>query len=243
MAVKRSSSMMGGGAPSTKRRKVKARFGDTKQPARIAKTSTTLAQYASPFPPIKKVNLVYENGLTAYAPGVAYGAIHLGLNDAYDVDKSGSYAGNKQPLFYDALLSGTGPYRQFRVVSWKTSFHVVNNTDVPINVYLLPPHLATSETDLVAEVENLPGVKRLYLTGKTGSKNQGSLSNTGCVDDVYALGDKDHLMRGTWNNSPTNICYGGLFIQSADGTTAVGAFTAVKHEMYTELSALDSEVS
>jgi len=38
-------------------------------------------------------------------------------NDMYDYDNTGE-AGNKQPLYYDALLSASGPYKQY-----KNNFH------------------------------------------------------------------------------------------------------------------------
>jgi len=41
-------------------------------------------------------------------------------NDMYDYDNTGE-AGNKQPLYYDALLSASGPYKQYKTISWKTT--------------------------------------------------------------------------------------------------------------------------
>jgi len=58
-------------------------------------------------------------------------------NDMYDYDNTGE-AGNKQPFYYDALLSASGPYKQYKTISWKN--HVVfheSNRRVPwIYLYL-----------------------------------------------------------------------------------------------------------
>jgi len=57
-------------------------------------------------------------------------------NDMYDYDNTGE-AGNKQPLYYDALLSASGPYKQYKTISWKTTWYFMNQTACPwIYLYL-----------------------------------------------------------------------------------------------------------
>lgn len=221
----------------------KKRTTSSSQPGKVAPNSTTLATYPVPFPPRKMVNFIYENGLVPYAPGVAKGVLSVALNSLFDFDLSSSYFGNKQPLFYDKLMAGGGPYRFSKVISWKTTFTIVNTSDVPLNIFMLPPTTAASEIDLISEAENYPGVKRLYLSPRTGSKTTGTLTNLGHISDCYDLSIGDEYLRAPYNGAPTNICFGGLFIQTADDTTALGCFVAVKHEAYTELSGVDAEVS
>jgi len=47
----------------------------------------------------------------------------------YDYDNTGE-AGNKQPLYYDALLSASGPYKQYKTISWKTTWYFMNQNRV-----------------------------------------------------------------------------------------------------------------
>jgi len=76
----------------------------------------------------------------------------------------------KQPLYYDALLSASGPYKQYKTISWKTTWYFMNQTACPVDIFISPPLNAANECDTVAEADNFPGVKRLRLTAATGSK-------------------------------------------------------------------------
>jgi len=51
-------------------------------------------------------------------------------NDMYDYDNTGE-AGNKQPLYYDALLSASGPYKQYKTISCHVVFHESNRNHQP----------------------------------------------------------------------------------------------------------------
>jgi len=53
----------------------------------------------------------------------------------YDYDNTGE-AGNKQPLYYDALLSASGPYKQYKTISWKTTWYFMNQTACPGYIYI-----------------------------------------------------------------------------------------------------------
>lgn len=208
---------------------------------RIVPTSTTLAKSSAPFTGVKYTTLLYENGLTAMANNASFAVAQIASNGAWDVDLSGSVFGNKQPLFFDNLLSSSGPYKQYKVISWKTTYTVVNAGAVPMNVYLLPPHSAVAEIDSVAEAENFPGVEKRFLTGTGGSKSTCTVTVTGHVDDVYP-GVVDGLV-GTFSANPGNLIIGGLIVGAADSLTTVTAYVAVKHEMYTQLQLVDALVS
>lgn len=217
-----------------KRRKIKA------------KTSKTTLQKLpdGPFPRSKNTTLVYENALTSVAPAAALVALGTKPNSAYDYDNSsGAAFGNKQPLYYDALLTASGPYKNYKVNSWKTTYTIVNMTEEPLTVFAMPPLSATSEIDSLAEADNFPGVKRLYLTGKSGSKGMGKISVTGNVADVYTSATGEGGMIAAYNADPTYLIYSGLLLASANGTTNVEARVAVRHEMKTTLQVVDALVS
>lgn len=218
-----------------KRRKLKARA-----------SKTTLQRMPDgPFPRSKTVQLVYENALTTVAPAATFVALSTKPNSAYDYDNSsGAAFGNKQPLYYDTLLSVSGPYKNYKVNSWKTTYTIINDSATPCTVFAMPPISATSEVDSVAEADNFPGVKRLYLTAATGSKNYGSITVTGNLADVYA---SSYLSEGgmiaAYNADPTYLVYSGLLIVNSDGTTNVACKVAVKHVMHTTLQVVDALVS
>lgn len=198
-----------------------------------------------PFPRSKVVNLIYENSLTTGSfSGAAVGVLSTKPNSAYDYDNSsGASFGNKQPLYYDSLFSASGPYKNYKVDSWTTTYAIVNEADAAITVFALPPTSATSEIDSVAEADNFPGVKRLYLTAKTGSRSFGTIRVTGNVRDVYTSASTDLGFVGAYNTDPAYLVYGGLYFASADGTTALACKVAVKHVMHTTCQVVDALVS
>lgn len=196
-----------------------------------------------PFPRSKVINLLYENSLTAGSfSGAATGTLSVKPNSAYDFDNGTSF-GNKQPLYYDALFSGSGPYKNYKVDSWTTSYTIVNAADIPITVFALPPMSATAEIDSLAEADNFPGVKRLFLTAKTGSKSHGTITITGNVKDVYTSASTDLGFVGAYNTDPAYLVYQGLFFASADGTTALNAYVSVRHSMHCTCQVVDAIAS
>lgn len=208
---------------------------------RVAPSKTTLARSLGPFQGKKFVTLLYENALTLMN-GTTFGTYNIGCNDAYDVDKTTVY-GNKQPLYYDTLLTGGGPYKQYKVHSWKTTYTILNDSTIPINVWVMPPNSGTAELDLVSELDNFPGVVRKYLSQRNGANNATEVTVTGHVADVFPGYKDDVTFIGSYNSSPQTIVYGGLGIQSGDGSTTYEVYVAIKHEMYVELQLVDALVS
>lgn len=222
------------------------RFNPMKRRKMKAKTSKTTSQKLSdgPFPRSKNTTLVYENALTSVAPAAALVTLGTKPNSAYDYDNSsGAAFGNKQPLYYDSLLSVSGPYKNYKVNSWKTTYTIVNMTDEPLTVFAMPPLGATSEIDFLAEADNFFGVKRLYLTGKGGSRSMGTITVTGNVADIYTSATGEGGLIAAYNADPAYLIYSGLLLASANGTTNVEARVAVRHEMKTTLQVVDALVS
>lgn len=242
-AVKRSSSMLApGGSQSTKRRKttrnVVGNIG-----GRVRPGSTTLARAKGPFTNTKLMTFIYENELTVMTGSTNVTALSVMANSLFDFDKNGIF-GNKQPLYYDTLLSASGPYKSYKVISWKTTYTIMNNSvSTPITVWAIPPISAQAEIDSAAEADNFPGTKCLYLGPLSSSKNQGTLTVYGHIDDVYSNAITIDTCTGQYNADPLSPCYQGLVIKGSDGSTAPSVYVAVRHEAYTQLSVVDSLVS
>lgn len=238
-----STSTTAGGAPAKKRKT--AIGGDVlgRITGKIPASSTTLSRAPGPFSGRKYVTFLYENALTRVGGATNVLNVTTKPNDMYDYDNSGD-AGNKQPLYYDTLMTASGPYRQYKVISWKTTYYFVNNTTgVPIDIFISPPIAATAEFDSLAEADNFPGVKRLRLTGSGGSKSMGQVTVTGHVKDVFPTYADDAAFVGAYNGSPGTIIYQVALIRGSDGSTAPDVYVSVKHEAYTELNYLDAVVS
>jgi len=209
----------------------------------VSKGNTTLAKTVGPFGQKKYLTFLYENLLTSFGSGTNVQVATVVPNSMYDFDR-GTTFGNKQPLFYDALLTASGPYKRYRVISWKTTYYFVNETENAVNIWVGPPVAASNETDSIAEVDNWPGVSRLRLTDKYGSKTQGEIVITGHVGDVYPTFSNDYAsFSGEYNTDPGLPVYQNIVVQAADGTKIPIVYVGVKHEAYTELGVVDSLVS
>lgn len=207
------------------------------------KSKTTLQRNQDgPFPRFKRTKFVYENALTAISGGLTFNTKPVLLNSLYDFDK-GADIGNKQPLFYDAMLTSSGPYKNYKVISWKTTWTFINTGADALNIWVLPPVAGTGEIDSAAESDNFPGVKRLHLTAKGGAKDIGSVTVTGNISDVYNAAKGDLGFLGGYNTDPAYTVYGGYNLASADGSTVISGYVAVKHIFDVELDVIDALVS
>lgn len=211
---------------------------------RVSASNTTLAKAKGPFAATKYMTFVYENELTAIPSATAQG-LPVMANSLYDFDQTGGGTfGNKQPLYMDSLLTSSGPYKQYRVISWKTTYTVFNlSASTPITVWAIPPVSATAEIDSAAEADNFPGCKSLYLGPQTSSKNMGEVTVYGHTDDVYAAQSSLDTLTAQWNANPLSPVYQGLYIKASDGSTAPSVYVAIRHEAYTQLGLVDSLVS
>jgi len=228
--------------PRKKTRKEKESTKLGKITGKVTPSSTTLARSTGPFSGKKFVTFLYENALTTIAGASNVLTATFKPNDMYDYDNSGD-AGNKQPLYYDVLLSASGPYKNYKVISWKTTFYFINNTASAVDIFVSPPISGVAELDSLAEADNFPGVSRLRLTKSGGCKDYGELVVTGHVKDVYPAYADDLQLAGGYASSPQTIIYQTVVVRGSDGTTNASVMMSVKHEAYTEMMIVDAIVS
>lgn len=209
---------------------------------KVAPGNTTLARAVGPFAEKKYVTFLYENALTTISGGANVCSASVKLNDMYDFD-NGTDFGNKQPLYYDQLLSASGPYKNFKVISWKTTYYFINNGATPVDIFVSPPISGVAEADSLTEMDNFPGVSRLRLTKSGGCKDYGEIVVTGHVKDMCAAYDKDIQLIGGYASTPQTVIYQTILARGSDGTTAASVMVSVKHEAFTELILVDSIVS
>jgi len=146
--------------------------------------------------------------------------------------------GNKQPLYYDQLISSTGPYKQFMVKSWSTEFTVINRGTAPITMWLTPPQTTTLEADTVNEVDNMPGVVKAFVD-VLGGKSMVVISNKGAISDMNSGITGDTAWTG-FLGTPSVPVYGNLYLSSSANLIYE---IAVKHRAYTRLTGVDAIIS
>lgn len=203
---------------------------------------TTLSRSLGPFTGKKFVELVYWQSPLAQATTAGGSNFVVVSNSAYDFDNSGTL-GNKQPIYYDQLLSSSGPYKSCKVTSWKTTWTFINASTQGVNIWMSPPLGSSTEMDIVAEADDFPGVKKLTLTAEAGSKSMATVTTTGHVRDVFPAEPYSKDFVSAWNASPVNLCVQTIVYQPADGAAVTKLYAGVKHVMYCELGQLDSIVS
>lgn len=211
---------------NVKKRPVRKVVRKVKAPKRYAKKYAPKSNI--PFPLTRNCTLLYKNTSATLTPGAVYGSQRFRLNDCYDFDYDNNF-GNKQPLYFDNLIDVAGPYRSFRVNAWKIRFNIVNTSSIPITVYWHNGFLnSVNEADTSAEMQNMPRVKSLQLTGNTGSKSMGVITAYGTVRGV--LGRKpDDVFEGTYAGSPSQLINGTLGYQATDGTSTTAQLVVEMH--------------
>jgi len=184
----------------------------------VATKWTDIARDGAPFPASKIVNFQYDSPQAGFSTVGLSGQALLALNSMFDLDKTiGSTFGNKQPLYYDTLLS-TSLYTQYKVLSWDVTFTIINLAAVPLEIYAMPAYATATGWDTTSEISNLPGVTRILLTASGGSKDKGTLRIKGCPSDVVSGYKDDSNLTGTVSTDPTTIIYGGLLLSAYSGT-------------------------
>jgi hypothetical protein len=190
----------------------------------------------------KFVELVYLHApslQTTTAPGTFLTVLS---NSGFDFDVTGNL-GNKQPLYFDALLSSSGPYKSYKVISWRTKWTFINMSAQPVNIFISPPISASSEFDIVGEAEDFPGTKHVFLGPATGTKNQTTVTTTGHIRDVYPALPFSTTLVAAFSSSPSSTCYQNIVYANADGTNVTALYVGVEHTMFTELGQVDAIVS
>lgn len=208
----------------------------------IEPDKTTLARSLGPFQGKKFIELIYWQ--TPLLQTTTAGGTYLEVrpNSAFDYDVTGNL-GNKQPMYYDALLNSSGPYKSYKVISWKTTWTFINASTLGVNIWISPPLTASSECDAVAEAEEFPGVKKITLTAESGSKGTTTCTVTGHYKDVYpTMGGAAELFAG-YNANPSATMAATVVYQPADGAAVTKLYVGVKHIMYVELGQVDNIVS
>lgn len=237
--MKRSRSPFGSSQPTRLTDKRRKTTKSERVTGRVRSSKTTLAKSATPFPPVRWVTFEYRNGLVSRVPVSLEDVVSYGCNDIFDFDRTTGFLGNKQPLFYDDLLSSVGPYKQFRVLSWVTTFTIINRGAAPITMWLCPPHISASDIDTAFETDALPGVIKKFVD-VTGGMSMVSITSKGHMKDVYAGYINDSNLTGTSASSPGTTVFGALVLRS---TATLSYEIAVEHHAYTQLTGLDAQSS
>lgn len=199
-----------------------------------------------PFPDIMSTTLVYQGefGDVVSSGAAAVSYTQWRPNDLYDFDVTGNFV-NKQPLFYDQLLGGTGPYKRYCVYAWKTTLTIFNTSDIPLEVFVDVNTInSLSDADTVTEIANRKGVIKRIITAQANAKPYTTISwyktLKSLVPDARASINE---WGGYHTGSPNNYVANTLLCRSINLVAGHTYRCKVNHIFYVKLFELDATVS
>lgn len=209
----------------------------------VRKRRPTLRLSKGPFPRVMSTQLVYKNpSATITSTGInSYNYCQFNLNSMWDFDIT-NVLGNKQPLFFDQLVTIDGPYRRFKVNAWKTTIKFLNLTDKAMYCYYDPASTALTEADTILEVENRRGVISRLVTAQANAKPMCTISKFQTLKQVLpqSVNQSENFM-GTHSANPATQVYGTLLWKTLDGSTSsFSVGIQVTHTFYCQLYDADS---
>lgn len=198
---------------------------------------------AQVFPDVLKTTLRYNSTMAAIDPAAASTYYSFVLNGMFDFDND-NILGNKQPLYFDELLTADGPYRNYKVTSWETKIIIINDSVDPLLAYWSQTNNIT-ESDTLLEVQNRPNVRELILTQRDGDNNMGTIKSKGSVTEISGAIRNPTDLTGSPTANPASPHYGTLFLYNPGGvvSTPVNCWIKVIHDFHVELSTADAIVS
>lgn len=233
--MKRSSSAItpGGAKKSFKKRKTLRKKGT---PEMYSKGQV--------FPDVLTTKLRYNSTMARINPAAASYYCSFVLNGMHDFDFD-NVLGNKQPLYFDELITSDGPYKSYNVQSWNSLIHIENQSTEPLMVYW-SQSTSVGESDTLIEVQNRPNVKELLLTAKGGSKDVGVIKAPGSMKEIWGpIRVNNENAVGSNAANPTAASWGTLFFYNPGGivATPVNCFIKITHDFNAVLSTADAIIS
>lgn len=198
---------------------------------------------AQVFPDVMETTLRYNSNMVAVDPAASSTYYSFALNGMFDFDFD-NVVGNKQPLYFDELVTNDGPYKNYKVGSWKTKIEIINDSVDPLLCYWAQGS-AVTEMDTLIEVQNRPNVRELILTQRDGDKNHGSIIAPGSVTEVYGNIRNPGDLTGAAASNPSVVVWGTLFLYNpgAIAATPVNCWIKITHDFVSEFSNADAILS
>ncbi len=229
------------------RAKNRAGLAARARPKYTAKKRPKLRLSKGPFPRNMNTTLLYKAPSTnvTSAGTSSYNYASFGLNNMYDFDID-NIVNNKQPLFFDTLLTTNGPYKNYKVNAWKTTIRFINLSDKALFVYYDPVSATfATDTDTAGEMQNRRGVQSFTLTAQANAKPMLTIKKYQTLKSHFPNSiNSSENFSGSFSSAPSSIAYGTLGWQTIDGSTA--AFTVaiqIQHLFYVTLYNADSTQS
>lgn len=226
----------GGAKRSFKKRK-------TLKGARKPKGIPEMYAKAQVFPDVLNTTLRYNSNMTRINPAAASTFVQFNPMGMFDFDID-NVVGNKQPLYFDELLTVDGPYKNYLVKSWNTKIEIINKSPEPLMAYWAQIN-QIAEADTLIEVQNRSNVRELILTHNGGDNDSGVIKAPGKITDIYGTRVNVGDQSGNQTSNPAIPILGVLYLYNPGGviTTPVDCWIKITHDFHVELNTADSIIS
>lgn len=196
----------------------------------------------APFPRRKSVVFRYAIPLFMDTLSAGVSALQLvNLNSLYDPDAT---AVGHQPLYYDQLLSSTGPYTRYVVT--RTDVDVTINNRVNVQAYFaFYAQAGTVDSPSLIGLMEKPYTKGCLIGDATGAGCQKRLRASFHTHKVMGVPKRrvldDDAFSGTWNTNPSLLVNLNCVLYGMPGETAAEkAMVVINLEMHAELYSLSA---
>lgn len=197
----------------------------------------------TPFPSVMTTQLVYQGDMSTNISSGASSTSYTTWrpNDMFDFDVSNNF-GNKQPLYFDQLLSTTGPYKRYMVYAWKTTLTIFNLSDRPIECFIDTISVnTTTDADSLSEVTDRKGIIKRIITGQANAKPYTTISWYKTLKSLVPVArDAVAVWGGNFATSPPNYVSNSLVCRSIDGASGHSYRCKVSHVFYCKLWETDA---
>ncbi len=186
---------------------------------------------AAPFPPSSTGAFKYSQLFNMLEAAVGAGVQQVfNLNSMFDPDATGV---GHQPLYYDQLLTATGPYQRFRVTRARVRLTVTNISANPVMFafYLQSGPLDFPGRELLCEK---PLCKKVFLSQSGGSPTVKTIVFDVPIEKVFGITKArllaDDVYAGIYNGNPSQLALGICMTYAQPGAGVV-AQTSVAMEI------------
>lgn len=206
--------------------------------SRAGRVAQRPGAWVAPFPPRMVRTFKYLDTVTHTEGSAGGGYVHVFTpSSMYDPNNTGA---GHQPMFYDQLISSTGPYTRYRVLSVKARVTFTCLSSSPSGVGLFASSSLSGPPSIIAAIER-PWSKWTTVCGNASGKPVATLTMD--VPAHEALGiTKRHLLdddnyAGYYNSSP-GINFSIMTFLYGLGASVGSASVCVEFDIVAELFSL-----
>lgn len=187
-----------------------------------------------PFPARMTSKFQYTTSFSLTEGSVGTGSFYVwNANSLYDPDVTST---GHQPLYYDQLMSVTGPYWRFLVTKVVVNIRLMNlgSSQIAVGIY---PQVGPTDGPPLERLIEKPGIAWKLLSSASSGTPQARLQLSVSPAAVFGVSKtvymSDDTYQGLYNSNPSRLCNLIFAVYAMAGAASVGSVTGVAQLTYT----------